>query len=202
MLALPLERRYVLGPIGVSALLFLIYVVPDAWRFQLTFERDLIEAGEYWRILTGQLVHLDISHLVLNILGVWVMFLLFAEHAPRWHYVAVVTLLALFSNLGMLWFAPEIDRYVGFSGVLYGLFAWGALLDVYKKVRFGWILLIGVLLKVTWEYIAGPVALGAASTANLATAAHFFGMVGGLFVAGWQVSRSRIRRSDKSVTLD
>nr|WP_228517569.1 rhombosortase [Aliidiomarina indica] len=192
---MPLERRYVLGPLGVSALLLGIFSLPESYLFQLTFEREFIAQGELWRLLTGQFVHLTWSHLILNVMGLWVMYLLFAEHISGWRYGGLVIALALASNLGMYLFDPEIHRYVGFSGVLYGLFAWGALLDVSKNIKFGWLLLIGVLFKVTWEYLQGPVELGAATVSQLATSSHFFGMVGGLTVALamliWSIRKKR-----------
>ncbi|MCH8491661.1 MAG: rhombosortase [Idiomarina sp.] len=193
MLNIPLNRTYTLAPILVSVLLLAVFLLPEAWLFQLTYERPHIQAGQWWRLLTGQFVHLSWGHVAINIAGIWVMYLLYAEHAAGWRYIAVVALLALASNLGMYWFAENITYYVGFSGVLYGLFAWGALRDVQQRIKLGWLLLVGIVAKVTWEYCYGPVSIGPATADDLAVAAHFYGVVGGLLVAitSWLVQKLR-----------
>ncbi|EGN74299.1 rhomboid family GlyGly-CTERM serine protease [Idiomarina sp. A28L] len=183
MIQLPLNRRYTLAPILVSVLLLVVFLLPESMLLKLTFERLPIAEGEYWRLLSGQFVHFSWGHLWLNIAGIWVMYLLYAEHAPNWRYPLVVCLLALFSNLGMYFFAPEIQAYLGFSGVLYGLFAWGAVVDIRKGIKLGWLLFLGVMLKVSWEYFVGPVQIGTATVDNLAVSAHFFGALGGGIIA-------------------
>lgn len=189
MIQLPLNRQYTLAPILVSVLLLAVFLLPEIRLLQLTFERLAIAEGEYWRLLSGQFVHFSWGHLWLNIAGIWVMYLLYAEHAPSWRYPLVVCVLALASNLGMYFFAPEIEAYVGFSGVLYGLFAWGAVIDIHKGVKLGWLLFIGVMIKVSWEYFIGPVQLGAVTVSNLAVSAHFFGALGGVILAFLQIRR-------------
>jgi len=193
MLNIPLNRTYTLAPILVSVLLLAVFLLPEALLFQLTYERPHIQAGQWWRLLTGQFVHLSWGHVAINIAGIWVMYLLYAEHAAGWRYIAVVVLLALASNFGMYCFAEDITYYVGFSGVLYGLFAWGALRDVQQRIKLGWLLLVGIVVKVTWEYCYGPVGIGAATADDLAVAAHFYGVVGGLLVAltSWLVQKLR-----------
>lgn len=182
MIDLPLNRKYTLAPMVVSVLLLGLFLLPEAWLFQLTYEREAIAQGQWWRLISGQFIHLSWGHLGLNIAGIWVMYLLYAEHAPGWRYYAVVGGLALCTNLGMYSFAPNVTHYVGFSGVLYGLFAWGAVLDIYRKIKLGWLLACGIVIKVSWEYAYGPVAVGAASADALAVAAHFYGVLGGLAV--------------------
>jgi rhomboid family GlyGly-CTERM serine protease len=182
MINLPLNRTYTLAPIVVSVLLLGLFLLPEAWLFQLTYERAEIAQGHWWRLMSGQFIHLSWGHLGLNIAGIWVMYLLYAEHAPGWRYYAVVALLAIGSNVGMYLFAAEITHYVGFSGVLYGMFAWGAVLDIYRRVKLGWLLLIGIVVKVTWEYLVGPVAVGAASADLLAVAVHFYGVLAGVII--------------------
>ncbi|RUO38118.1 rhombosortase [Aliidiomarina shirensis] len=183
MIQLPLNRRYTLAPILVSVLLLAIFLLPESVLLQLTFERAPIADGEFWRLFSGQFVHFSWGHLWLNIAGIWVMYLLFAEHTASWRYPLLIGLLAFASNLGMYLFNPEVEAYVGFSGVLYGIFAWGAVVDICKGIKLGWLLFIGIMLKVSWEYFAGPVAIGAATVDNLAVSAHFFGALGGLILA-------------------
>ena len=51
-------------------------LLPNAIRELLRFDRGGIAAGELWRLLTGHFVHLGVSHTLLNLAGlllVWVL---------------------------------------------------------------------------------------------------------------------------------
>lgn len=170
---LPWALKYTVPPIAVALLLLLIFILPETIKSTLTFERELIIQGQWWRVLTGQWVHWGTAHLLLNIAGVWLVWLLFAEFATGWRFGLTIVLIGLASNLGMLLFDPTIDYYVGFSGTLYGLFAWGAVQDIRHKMPFGWLLLFGVVAKVSYDLMFN------ASADNLAVAAHFYGVLAG-----------------------
>src|SRR5690554_6205723 len=141
---LPWAPKYSVPPLLVALLLLAVYLLPEALKLYLTFDREFIMHGQWWRLLTGQWVHWGMLHALMNIAGVWLVWLLFAEFATGWRYAVVIALIALGSNLGMLFFDARVEYYVGFSGTLYGLFAWGAVQDIRYKVPFGWLLLVGV----------------------------------------------------------
>ncbi|MCL5254631.1 MAG: rhombosortase [Gammaproteobacteria bacterium] len=190
MIQLPLERQYLVPAAMMSLLLVLFYSLPASVHELLSYQRDLIRSGEWWRLVSGQLLHFELSHLALNIAGIWVMYLLFAEHAPSWRYGALVLSLVMLIGIAIFFFARELDYYVGFSAVLYGIFAWGACLDIQRKIRLGYLLLVGMVLKVSWEMWQGPVSFGAADTSQLAVAAHFWGVASGIIVAlAWILGR-------------
>jgi len=72
-------------------------------------------------------------------------------------------------------------EYVGLSGVLHGIFVFGAIMDIKSKDKTGYLLFIGVWLKIAHEQIYG------ASTdvsdlieASVAVDAHLWGAIGGL----------------------
>ncbi len=181
--ALPWAPKYTTPPITVALLLLFIYFLPEPTKSILTFERTLIIEGQWWRVMTGQWVHWGLGHVVMNVAGVWLVWLLFAEFATGWRYGLTLVLIGCASSIGMLLLAPSIEYYVGFSGVLYGLFAWGSVQDIKRKVPFGWLLFIGVVTKVSYELIFGTTVLIGQSADNLAVAAHFYGVVGGIVLA-------------------
>ncbi|MCC5855315.1 MAG: rhombosortase [Idiomarina sp.] len=191
---LPTEPRYTMPPLLVALLLVLIFVLPESLLFQLTYERSLILEGQWWRIISGQWVHLSWSHLLMNLLGILLMWFLFAEHAVGWRYVPVVIWIGAGANLGMLVTSPEIGYYVGFSGVLYGMFAWGACHDIDRKVRFGVGMLLGMSLLVTWDYFWGT----PTSALDLAVAAHFYGVIAGVLLAAAQIGWRRFNQTARS----
>ncbi len=94
-----------------------------AWRYQ----RDAVAAGEYWRLLTGHIVHLDATHALLNALGLVLLWGLFARAwSPlQWLFAVLVSLLAI--DAGFWFLAPQLQWYVGASGLLHGIFACGCI---------------------------------------------------------------------------
>lgn len=164
-----------------ATLLLIIWALQPMW---LAFERPQIEAGQWWRLFSGQYLHLSLGHLLGNLGGLGIAWLLFAEHWRGWRFAGLVVLCVLGSNLGLWLFAAHIDYYVGFSGALYGLIAFGALSDWLGRIRFGMGIAIGLLLKVSYEYFVAPIPfLGLTEHSLLAVEAHFFGALTGFTLA-------------------
>lgn len=180
---LPTQKQYVVPPLVVACVLIFIYFLPQSIRFELAFMREEILAGEWWRIITGQFVHARFPHLLLNLAGVFVIWLLFAERATPRQYAAAVLFIACSCMLGTLIASPQIEQYVGFSGALYGLFSWGAVRDIRAGHKLSWLLLALVCGKVAYDYFVGPVSLGDVETEVLATPTHLFGVFSGLLLA-------------------
>lgn len=192
LLDLPDSRELVAPTVGLLCVLALVYLLPEPLRLLLAWDRVAIHAGEPWRLLTGQFVHLGAGHLLLNMLGVGLAWVLFAEHLPGWRYPSVVVIVAAGAGLGMYAFAPHVHYYAGFSGALYGMFAWGAVQDIRRNVPLGWLVLVVVVAKAGYEQWAGPIPLGGRTPDNLAVAAHFHGVATGLLLAAGQWCWSRL----------
>ena len=153
----------------------------------LAWQRGSIVDGQWWRLVTGHLVHSNSWHAALNGAGIAVVAIGFATtlSARTWLVIATASVLVIDVVLAARGWP---DTYVGFSGVLHALFA--APLATLAAARTTWaaVPLAALWLKVVGEAIFG----GSAATAELigvqvATAAHFTGVavgcVGG-FVAG------------------
>lgn len=110
----------------LSALSLLAGLLPEALDF-LAWRRDAISEGQWGRLLTGHLVHLDQRHLWFNLLGLLVIAELLLE---GWQTKTICSLL-LASAAGtslFLWVGePGLHWYAGLSGLLHGLWAGGAL---------------------------------------------------------------------------
>jgi rhomboid family GlyGly-CTERM serine protease len=99
----------------------------------------------------------------------------------EWLFVLVFT--AVVTGLGLYWFNPELIRYVGLSGVLHGLFIYGAVREVRYYPFSGYVLLLLLVGKLFWEYINGPLPGSEEMTGgHVVVAAHLYGATGG-FVA-------------------
>lgn len=197
---LPLAPRFTMPPLAVALCLLLIYLLPEAFVFALSYEKPLIDAGQWWRLATGQFVHLSFPHLLLNLSGLLLFWLLFAEHASGARYFAIVFIIALGASLGMYVTDQQIIYYVGFSGALYGLFAWGALHDVLNRVALGWLLFIGVVAKASYDYLVVGSGLMtetvSADESSLAVSAHFYGVLTGILLAFGQYLWARTKSQE------
>ena len=83
--------------------------------------------------------------------------------------------------MGIYYFDPTLMQYVGLSGVLHGVFVFGAVMDINAKDKTGYLLFLGIWLKIAHEQFYG------ASTdvsnlieASVAVNAHLWGALGGL----------------------
>lgn len=148
----------------------------------LLFQRSLINEGEWWRILSGNFVHSNAPHLYMNLAGLILLALLFnAYFSVKWFAIATC-LLAIIVGLGLYWYVPRLGMYVGFSGILYGLYLTGALTALqHKDLITGIGIFIIILGKLIWDLFDPSLNQGSAELINIAVAneAHWLGATGG-----------------------
>ncbi len=150
----------------------------------LRYERSAILAGEWWRLVTGHLVHLGLGHLALNIAGLALIGVLFAPGLRPRHWLLLLAGSWAVICMGFLLLEPQLAWYVGLSGILHGLLVGGALLDRGLESRMRWLLVIGVAMKLAWEQWAGALPFTAeAAGGAVIVDAHLYGAVGGLLAA-------------------
>lgn len=151
----------------------------------LRFEHRAILGGEIWRLLTAHLVHLGWAHYAMNMAALALIAGLVPVLSSARRLLAMLTVSALAVSLGLLVFSPDVDWYVGLSGVLHGLFAAGAVTMLIGERRAeGGLLLALLIAKLLWEQTAGPMP-GSAATAGgrVIVDAHLYGAIGGLLMA-------------------
>jgi rhomboid family GlyGly-CTERM serine protease len=152
----------------------------DELRELARYQRDSIENGQYWRLVSGHLVHLGLGHLWPNLAALVVVGALF-EGVLRnadWWRVSFASAAAI--DLGLYLFEPDVAWYVGLSGVLHGLVAAGALALCLGRQTLGFVLAAALCAKLSFEQFAGPVPLTAESVGGpVVVAAHLYGAAGG-----------------------
>ena len=191
MLNLPFEKRFISAPIIVIISAIVIFATPLSELFE--YNRTLFATGEYWRIITGHFSHSNGYHLMLNLAGVALIWALHGEYYDIKQYALALFLLALYAGGGLYIFYPQNTLYNGLSGVLHGLIIIGALTDCQKGMKTGYLLFIGVWLKIAWEQYTGPSAeLGELIEARVAIEAHLIGAVSGIFVYA-KLNRNALR---------
>jgi rhomboid family GlyGly-CTERM serine protease len=181
MLNLPFEKRFISAPIILIISAIVIFATPLSELFE--YNRTLFATGEYWRIITGHFSHSNGYHLMLNLAGVVLIWALHGEYYDSKQYALALFLLALYTGGGLYIFYPENTLYNGLSGILHGLIIIGASIDCQKGMRTGYLLFMGVWLKIAWEQYTGPSAeLGELIEARVAIEAHLIGAISGIFV--------------------
>lgn len=173
--------------------LFLISLVlqidwVDSWRFN----RELVAQGKVWLLFSGHIVHLNWSHWLLNMAGLAIVAFFFSSHASFKQWLLVIVFSACVISAGLWWWMIEIRSYVGLSGVLHGLFLYGAL----REIRFfpvsGYVLVAVLIAKLSWEFFNGALP-GSEEMAGgrVLTEAHLLGAIGGIIVWGAERLKGR-----------
>ena len=167
---------------AIALALVLLWVGGTAVVAGLRYERAAIATGEVWRLVSGNLVHASGQHLLLNLAGLALVTLLFpGEYSRRdWALIGLTSAIAIAA--GLWWGSPEVEWYVGLSGVLHGILAAGAIAWWRSRLRGLAGLLTAILIaKLTGEQLFG--AIGWSGDLNVIVDAHLYGALGGA-VAG------------------
>lgn len=168
-------------PAGLGLLCAVLALGGDAARALLAWDRGAIAAGQWWRLLSGNFVHLGTYHLLLNLLGLLVLVLLCPQRLSATRWLTRLLVLSLAVGVGLYLFAPQWQRYVGLSGVIHGLFLLGLLPQVRQGDRIALIALLYLFGKLGWELATGaPVSDERALGGKVVLASHLYGTLGAL----------------------
>lgn len=167
-----------LAPAALMLLLVVTELLGDWGRELLRYDRSAILDGQWWRLLTGNFVHLGWYHLALNEMGLLVLVLLCPEPLPAWVWLRRVVLLSLAMTSGLLAFVPQLQSYVGMSGVIHGLFVLGLMPQVLRRDLIALGCLLYLVGKIGWELYAGaPVSDEAAIGGRVVVESHLSGTI-------------------------
>ncbi len=150
----------------------------------LDYQRSLIASGHWWLLLSGNFVHLGPSHLWMNLAGLALVVALVWQHFNALQWAALILLCSVGVGVGLWFFNPGVEGYVGFSGTLHGLIIAGTLADLRVYPRSAALLLILVVGKLVWEQAAGALP-GSELVAGgqVLVDAHLYGAIGGALIA-------------------
>ncbi|SNY44321.1 rhomboid family GlyGly-CTERM serine protease [Arsukibacterium tuosuense] len=187
-------RSYI--PFAILLLLaVLIFMLPAAVQQLLAFQRSELANGELWRLISGHLLHSNFYHLLLNGGGLLVIMLLHASYQRKMALIWQLLFSAVFISSLMYWLQPDIQRYVGLSGVLHALLFFGALLDIQTGKTGGVLLTLGILAKIGYEQYQGPDAeLGQLISATVAIDAHLYGVISGALLFAIVTAKARLQK--------
>jgi rhomboid family GlyGly-CTERM serine protease len=141
----------------------LVYLAIAVMSFSQIFFIDAIYDRhvlfvEPWRLWTAHWVHLSVWHFALNAIALALLPEIFLRTSQRlfillWFVLPPVLSLVLYISL------PTLIQYAGLSGVLHGIYLATALNAIQSnrlaERRMGWLVALGLCLKVSWEAYSG-----------------------------------------------
>jgi rhomboid family GlyGly-CTERM serine protease len=162
----------------------------EAGRRLLEYQRGALAAGQWWRLATAHLVHLDLRHAVLNCAGLALMWALFARDYTGRQWLAILAGAAAAIDAGLWLWSSTVGWYVGSSGVLHGVMAAGTLAHLRRHEPDGWLLAAFLVVKLAWEHWVGALPLSGLGP-EVVVDAHLYGVAGGVAVAALLKPRPR-----------
>ncbi len=155
------------------------------------FNSVSVEQGQWWRVFTSQLVHLDLTHLGYNVGTLFILGWLL-EEKHRWQLLPALllaaTMVATYLPLSSLW------RYCGLSGAISGLVL-PVIWCLWKEQRsiIPWIVGGLYLGRLIWELAAGtPLVTNLEWPSH--PPAHLMGLAAGLL---WLVALQGVKKSSQ-----
>lgn len=186
------EQGFLIGIALVVVVLMLFDPSAGKW---LSLDRPAVGEGQWWRLLTGHLVHLGPYHAMLNLIGLGIYLLLCPQALALREWIRRWLFLSLATGLALQFWAGDVERYFGLSGVIHGLFLLGLWPQARRRDPVAVACLIYLLGKLVWEQWAGaPVSDELAIGGPVVTRAHLFGT---LAAAGYAILFGSIRTGDR-----
>ncbi|WP_286222514.1 rhombosortase [Marinobacter apostichopi] len=172
-------------PVLFGALAIVVWASGSEIAGAFQYQRDALIEGQYWRLLTGHWVHLGWQHLTINLGGLAVIWLLFGDALNGIKAWVMTAGIALFTSACLLFGQPEIQWYVGLSGLLHGLLAAGALLSLRAIPVASSLALVLLVGKLSVELAGGGSnQMEAIIGGPILIEAHLFGALGGVLCVG------------------
>ena len=186
------DANWLTAAASAAALVALTLAGPGALAW-LRYERAAVLGGQVWRLVSAHFVHADTAHLAWNLAGAALVWWLFAGEFTRrgWCLVMLASTAAI--DLGFILLEPQIEWYVGFSGVLHGCMAAG-LAAWLSRARDPLTLAVAIVFaaKLAWEHLEGPLPFTSATLSlPVVVEAHSYGAIGGVIAALWLLRGER-----------
>ena len=166
--------------IAIGLIIVALWLGGNDWVSALEYHREKIAAGEFWRILTGHLVHTNTWHMLLNLASMLFIGLLFGTLLTAQVWVLAFLFCALAVSATYWFISPQYIVYVGLSAALYGIIIIGALQDLKHNQLIAGALVIFVTGRVIWQQFDGASeSLSDMVESRVAVESHLYGLIAG-----------------------
>lgn len=174
-------QKYSLYTAVALAIAVLTFLEPLSSKW-LMFDRELIDQGQVWRLLTCHFVHLSNVHAFNNFLGLMLFAYIAGPYLNNWLGLGLIVWSLLWVGLGLYVYADYLELYVGLSGVLHGWLIVGPFISTYYQRWLAVAFACVIVAKTIWEQTPwyDDMALAETIGGRVETNAHMFGTLSGI----------------------
>lgn len=175
------DGRRGLWLLATASSLLLIQAGAGAAQAALRYDRGALAAGQWWRLLSGHVIHLGYEHAVLDVAGLALIWALFARDYSARAWLLIIGLSVIGVDAGLWLLSSTTEWYVGSSGVLHGALAAGICAHLRRREPDGWVLAVFLVAKLVYEQSQGALPLTAGGA--VIVDAHLYGAASGALAA-------------------
>jgi rhomboid family GlyGly-CTERM serine protease len=134
--------RVPIWTLSITSAAAVVFSIP-ALEAILVYNREAIANGEVWRVVTGNAVHLSLTHFLRDLVAFAIAGVVL-EATLRGHLAPLCLAAALVIGTVLYVARPEVLVYGGLSGVITGMFVYLSLFGLSLNPAYRW-LYIGIL---------------------------------------------------------
>ncbi|MDW3095051.1 MAG: rhombosortase [Gammaproteobacteria bacterium] len=116
---------------------------------------ESFKQGEYWRFLSAHLIHYSWMHCISNVAGLVLLITIFKNSKLYIYWFLASVVIAIAVSSGLIIFSNRLMWYVGFSGVLTGLYAYASIKTYSENIKLSMVVLITLSIYVTIQILQG-----------------------------------------------
>jgi membrane associated rhomboid family serine protease len=125
-----------------SALLDRTEMIGRAGFFQNIGPTGGVADGQYWRLLTSTFVHVQLLHLLFNMIALWIFGPTLETLLGRVRFIALYLVSALAGSVAVYLFTPPQVPTIGASGAVFGLLGAALVIFYQRKMDISWLLML------------------------------------------------------------
>ena len=175
------ESKPIIVTYVILAILVLVFLVSfilnygNILIYTYGVNRSLIRSGEYYRLLTGTLIHVDVIHLLCNCYALYIIGSQIENFYGKKKYIIIYVVSAIFGSLLSICMHDSFS--IGASGAIFGLLGSLLYFGYYYRVYFGSVIINKVLPVIAVNLVIGFLVAG------IDNFAHLGGLLGGIFIS-------------------
>ena len=157
--------------------LFLFTMLPNMRDVTINYFANygpLVREGQYYRLITGAFVHVELLHLLFNMYSLYIIGSQIESFFGKWKYLIIYFISALTGSLLSIVFSSVPS--IGASGAIFGLLGSMLVFGYYYRVYLGNTIYRRILPIIVANLVLGFVLSG------IDNAAHIGGLVGGVLI--------------------
>ena len=121
----------------------------------LRYDREAIEAGQIWRLVSCHLVHLNQWHMLMNLSGFFMCWFFFTDLLTRKILWLWFCLSSVAVGLAFFYIDTDLQWYVGLSGILHGFLIMCLIIGWRGNRWLHSIVLTLICARLIWEHTPG-----------------------------------------------